>query len=366
MPTPTPLSLLQQLSDNQLTNSSFFAEGLFPAYRYNRYWGYQRPDPNLFFTAISVFTLQQILPGLSPAEQALANAITDRARATYSLFRNKDGLATYNFYATNPSRHFPHGWLMHRFRHFQLPDDIDDTAMVYLTRSGEPLQPSPDDLAFLTKKLARHANGSQLVVRNTFSEYRSWRAYSTWFGQNMPIEFDACALANMLCCVYTYGLPLDVHAQDSLTLLADLISTNRYRTNPFRAAHNYAQPAIIAYHVARLIASHDPELLRPVRAKLMTDMRAELAIAPHPMEQILWATSLLRLGESVTDVPLEGIEATFRDFSFFIAGMLSAYEQPWLYHWAHRPFWHIRWRCDAHCRVLVLEYLVLKGAWGIR
>lgn len=360
MLSPTPLILLQQLTDDQHTNSPIFADGLLPAYRYNRYWYYQRPDPNLFFTAISVFTLQQTLPDLSPAEQALASAIIDRARPAYAHFRNKDGLTTYNFYATNPSRHFPHGWLMHRFRHFQLPDDIDDTAMVYLTCRGGPAQPSPDDLAFLTKKLALHANGSQLAVQNTFSEYRSLRAYSTWFGKAMPIEFDACAMANMLCCVYTYGLPLDAHAQDSLTLLADLISTDRYRTDPFRAAHNYARPAIIAYHMARLMANHDPEILRPVRTKLITDMRIDFGSATHPMEQILWATSLLRLGEKAPDVPLDDIEAHFHDFSFFIAGMLSAYEQPWLYRWAHHPFWHIRWRCDAHCRVLLLEYLVLK------
>jgi hypothetical protein len=360
MSASTPRSLLQQLTDDQSTNDPLFTKGLFPAYRYNRHWRYQRPDQNLFFTAISAFTLQQLLPSLSPTEQTLASAIIERARATYSLFRNKDGLATYNFYATNPSQHFSHGWVMHRFRHFQLPDDIDDTAMVYLSRSGGPSQPGSDDLGFLTEKLVQHANRTRLVVRNTFPEYQSLRAYSTWFGKTMPIEFDACALANILCCVYTYSLPLNVHAQDSLTLLADLVVTNRYRTDPFRAAHNYARPVLIAYHVARLMADHDPEILRPVRTKLIADMRAELAIALHPMEQMLWATSLLRLGESVADMPLEGIEGTFHDFSFFIAGMLSAYEQPWLYRWAHHPFWHIRWRCDAHCRVLVLEYLVLK------
>ncbi|MBO0935892.1 hypothetical protein J2I47_04965 [Fibrella sp. HMF5335] len=361
MPSPTPSAILQQLTDDQLTNRPFFADGLFPAYRYNQYWRYQRPDPNLFFTAISVFTLQQLLPHLAPAEQERASALIARAQAAYALFRNKDGLPTYNFYGTSPSRHFPYGWLMHRFRHFQLPDDIDDTAMVYLTRGGGLVQPSASDLTFLHEKLAQHANGTRLTVKNTFPEYRSLRAYSTWFGKNMPIEFDACALANMLCCVYAYGLPLDKHALDSLTLLADLIRTNRYRTDPFRAAHNYARPALIAYHIARLMADHDPELLRPVQAKFVADMQSELARTAPPMEQILWATSLLRLGETAPDVPLEGIEASFGRFSFFIAGMLSAYEQPWLYRWAHHPFWHIRWRCDAHCRVLVLEYLVLRN-----
>ncbi|WP_229375725.1 hypothetical protein [Fibrella aquatilis] len=351
---------MQQITDDQLVDSHLFPEGLLAAYRHNPYWGYERPDPNLFFTTVSVFTLQGLLPRLAPAEQTLVRQIIDRALPSYDAFKNKDGLLTYNFYATRPSRHFPYGLLMHRFRHFQLPDDIDDTAMVYLTRYGSPAQPSPDDLLFLHEKLAHHANGTRLWVRNTFPEYRSLQAYSTWFGKNMPVEFDACALANMLCCVYTYNLPLDVHALDSLTLLADLIRTDRYRTDSFRAAHNYARPSLIAYHVARLMAHHDPEILRPIRAKFVADMRQELALTMQPMEQILWATSLLRLGEKIPAVPLEGIEATFPDFSFFIAGMLSAYEQPGLYRWAHRPFWHIRWRCPAHCRVLVLEYLSLS------
>ena len=319
-----------------------------------------RPDSNLFFTVISVFILQQLFPRLSPDEQALASTLIDRATRTYPAFENKDGLDTYNFYATRPTQHFPHGWIMHRFKHFQLPDDIDDTAMVYLTHKGRPSHSSPVQRLFLTEKLARHANRTRHTVRNTFPEYQSLRAYSTWFGKTMPIEFDACALANMLCCVYANDLPLDIHAHDSLTLLTDLVVTNRYRTDPFHAAPNYARPALIAYHISRLMADHDPEILRPIRAKLIADLWDEAALARHPMDRLLCATSLLRLGESAPDMLLEGIEATFHDFSFFIAGMLSAYEQLWLYRWAHRPFWHIRWRCPAHCRVLVLEYLVLK------
>ena len=117
----------------------------------------------------------------------------------------------------------------------------------------------------------------------------------------------------------------------------------------------------IAYHIARLMAHHDPAILRPVRAKLIADLQQEASWSTHPMDRLLCATSLLRLGEQAPNKPPADVEASFHSFSFFIAGMLSAFEQPWVYRWAHYPFWHIRWRCDAHCRVLLLEYLVLRG-----
>lgn len=315
---------------------------------------YRRPDANLFFTAISVFTLQRLQPLFTAAEQAIADQIIARALPTYSHFRNKDGLATYNFYGTNPTAHFPHGWLLHRLQHFQLPEDIDDTAMVYLTT-----QPSADDLLFLSRKLALHANRTRLTVQTTFPDYRDLRAYSTWFGLNMPIEFDACALANMLYVVYEYGLPLDVHACDSLTLLADIIQTNRYRTDPFRCAPNYARAPLIQYHLARLMDRFDPVILQPVRARFVTDLKADFAQTKSRLDQVLLASSLMRLGETPpADVPVAGIERDFAQFSFFLAGMLSAYPQ--LYRWAPRPFWHIRWQCDDHCRILLLEYRALQ------
>ncbi|CCH00977.1 hypothetical protein FAES_2968 [Fibrella aestuarina BUZ 2] len=374
--------LLRQLTTNQSVRQAGLPGGLVLSYRHNPAWGYRRLDVNLFFTAISVFTLQRLAPLLAPDEQALAAAFVSAATGTYPAFRNAPNLpvagqqptplgditpsgtppvdtplGTYNFYATNPSRHFPNGRFMHRYRHFKLPDDIDDTAMVYLTAN-----PTAADLDYLHRKLARHANQTHQTIRNTFPEYRALRAYSTWFGERMPIEFDACALANMLYCVYDHGLPIDEHATDSLTLLADMVSSDRYRTAPFHCAHNYATTPLIAYHIARLMAAHDPPLLQPIRAKLIRDMQALTAQPLNPMEQVLLGTSLLRLGQQPPPIELADIEAAFGSFSFFIAGMLSAYEQPLLRRLAPQPFWHIRWQCDDHCRVLLIEYLVLRRA----
>jgi hypothetical protein len=356
----TVLGLLNQIAENQATIARNFPAGLLPSYRYNRYWVYRRADPNLFFTAISAFTLQRLLPRLGPNEAALAQRIVTAAVGTYSAFLSRDKQhnipqPTYNFYANVPNGHFPNGLLMHRFRHFMLPDDIDDTAMVYLTTT-----PTATDLDFLHHKLAQHANRTCRAIQNTFANYHDLRAYSTWFGQKMPIEFDACAITNMLYCVYEYGLPLDVPAQDSLALLANMVQTNRFRTDPFRCAHNYATAPLIAYHMARLMAAHDPVLLRPIRTQLIAAMWAMLRETNSRMEQVLLGTSLRRFGENPPPINLEGIENEFSTFSFFIAGMLSSYERPLLRRLAPHPFWHIRWHCPDHCRVLLVEYL-MKG-----
>ncbi|MEZ0538737.1 hypothetical protein [Fibrella arboris] len=350
------LDLLIIIADNQQVSSPFFNPGLLHAYRYNQAWSYRRPDPNLFYTAISAFTVQRLHSSFTPDEQAVADRILALALPTYAHFQNKAGLATYNFYGTKPTAHFPHGRLMHRFNHFKLPDDIDDTAMVYLTTT-----PSVEQLDFLTRKLAQHANRTRLTVQHSFADYRDLKAYSTWFGLHMPIEFDACAIANMLYVVYEYALPIDAHAQDSLTFLHDIILTDRYRTDAFRCAHNYARPPLIQYHLARLIGVFNPVRLQSVRDKLVADLHADFRTTTNRPDQLLLAIALMRLGEQpLANVPLAGIEADFASFSFFIAGMLSAYTQPWLYRWASRSFWHIRWQCDDHNRVLLLEYLVLQ------
>lgn len=346
--THSPQTLLNHVAQLQQP------DGLFASERSNPAWFYRRADTNVFFTAITVFTLQGLRAGLSEREQTVVDGLSQQAVAAYRGFRNKDGLDTYNFYRTRPSNHFPHGLLFRHFRHFQLPDDIDDTAMVYLTTV-----PNRTVLNGLKTKLTHHANGVQSVAPNTFPAYRQLAAYSTWFGKNMPVELDACALSNLLYCIYQYDLPRNRHDADSLTFLRSIVETDRYRTDPFRCAHNYARTSLIVYHLARFIGTFDPPELRAIRPKLIADARTALAGAMNRMEQVLLATSLLRLGEAVGRLDLTGIETDVAGFHFFIAGLLSAYPQPWLYRWAHRPFWHIRWRCEAYNWALVLEYVVM-------
>jgi hypothetical protein len=100
--------------------------------------------------------------------------------------------------------------------------------------------------------------------------------------------------------------------------------------------------------------------LVPVRAKLMADTEVLLEKETQPMYRVLLATSLLRLGKVPPRIAVENYTShDFEGFYFFIAGLLTAYENPLLYRLAPNPLFHMYWTCEAHCWTLLAEYEVL-------
>jgi hypothetical protein len=331
-------------------------DGLFASFRSNTTLFYRRPDTNIFFTVITVFTLQRLRESVSGRARQQIDQIAERAGRAYPRFQNKDGLKTYNFWPTRPSQHFSNGYLFRHFEHFRIPDDIDDTAMVYLTT--ETTQP---ERLWLREKLSQHANGSQppRQIRNTYPDYRQLTAYSTWFGKNMPVDFDACALSNLLYWVYQNDLPRNQHDADALTYLRSIVETGRYVTEPFLCAPHYARTSLIIYHLARLLATFSIPELTPIQSPLVADAYEQLNRTTNRLERVMLTTALYWLGERPTPVDLTNIEEAFATFHFFIAGMLTAYEQPWLRRFAARPWVQMRWQCEAHNWALLAEYLAI-------
>jgi len=336
-------------------NRKYFPEGIFESYRSNKYWRYRRPDANVFFTTITIFTLNNIKGFLSIESQLLVEDITNKAVNSYELFKNKDGLNTYNFFRTSPSQHFPHGNILHRFNHFKIPDDIDDTAMIYMT-----LPHTKEDAKWLKNKLISHSNDYKNQIKNTFPEYRNLKAYSTWFGKDMYIEFDACALSNMIYCLLSYGLELDEYGQDSIEYIQKTILSNQYIEQPFRVAHQYARTPLIMYHVMRLMNKfHIPEL-EICRHKLEHDILHYLQKKDlNFMDKVLLEISLkskINVNKNVIEV-LNHNEVDANS-PFFIAGLLTAYENSILYKLSSSKFFHINWTCEAHQLALLAEWMV--------
>lgn len=345
-----------RVSELQSQGNAIFPKGLFPAQRVNEIIGYRRDDTTMFFSAIIGFTLQSIHQYCDADSGALINRICAGITANFPKFQNKDGLKTYNFWKTKPSEHFPNGRIFRHLEHFRIPDDIDDTAFAYLTTT-----PTRAELLWLKEKLALHANGSKQWISNTYPEYQSLKAYSTWFGKNMYIEFDVSVLSNIMYCILHYQLPWNDHDDASLTYIRSVIETGRYLDAPFRCAHQYPRTPLIIYHVARLIAAFDPPVLQAIRNKLIEDTLRLLDGTQHPMDRVILSTSLIRLGVNTTRIPVEDFtNKDFTGFYFFIAGLLTAYENPWLYRLSYHPLFHMRWICEAHCWTLLAEYEALS------
>ncbi len=339
----------------QSKGDQYFPVGIFPAYRENTGIGYRRPDTTIFFSAISAFTLQSLRSRQEEAVQFQIDKICERIVANYPDFQNKDGLRTYNFWKTKPSKHFPNGYIFKRYEHFRIPDDVDDTAFVYLTTN-----PTREELLWLKNKLVLHANGYKQWIRNTYPEYRSLKAYSTWFGKNMYIEFDVSVLCNLMYCILKYQLPLNEHDEDSLAYISSVIKSDRYRSVPFRCAHQYPRTELIIYHVSRLLAAFNPEALSDIRAKLIEDTLEILQKTEKKMDRVILSISLMRLGIKPNRIPVESFtKADFKGFYFFIAGLLTAYENPILYKFSNSGLFHMHWVCEAHCWLLLFEYETL-------
>lgn len=343
---------IDRISGLQCNGNKYFSNGLFPSYRENNRLGYKRADSTIFFSSIICFSLQEIAPNCNQATLEKIKGIQDRVISNYPDYQNKGGLQTYNFWKTKPSKHFPNGNLFKRSLHFKIPDDIDDTAFVYLNTPR-----SKERSNWLKHKLQMHANGAKQQVSNTFADCRHLKAYSTWFGDKMYIEFDACALSNMLYWVFSNGFKLTVNDEDSLNYIKIIIETNRYLTHPFYCAHHYPRAALIIYHITRLISAFDPEILKTIKQKLIIDTQILLSKTLHPLDRVVLSISLLRLGVKSGYVEVESLTTKdFKGFYFFIAGLLTAYESKVLYKLAPLPIFHMNWFCEAHCWALLAEY----------
>lgn len=347
-------AILKELQKLQSKGNSVYPEGIFPSQRYHPFLPYLREDDNLFFTASVVHIIQGL--ELSVEEQRLADSIINVACSTYPLFQNKDGLNTYNFWQTRPSRHFPNGLFMKRFKHFQIPDDVDDTSLVYLTENR-----GKKEVGELRERLKQHANLAYKRAFNPLSKYRERKIYSTFFGKKMYIEFDVCVLSNLMQLILQHITDeLNEYDTNTLDFIADVIESGEHRSLPFYSAPNYPTTELILYHVARLIPLLPLEYKARIETIVIADLQSLLNTSTG-INSIMIENSLLKLGESM-DIQSNSPEGLVQDdkFFFFHAGMITAFENRVAQKMANRPFFHIRYKCEALNWALLLENLVLR------
>ncbi|MBI1288064.1 MAG: hypothetical protein GC178_10870 [Flavobacteriales bacterium] len=349
--------LLLMLQELQSKGDSVYPRGIFPSQRFHPFLPYSREDDNLFFTASVVHILQQLQNRLSAAERTIADDIIQNGISAYSLFKNKDGLDTYNFWQTRPSRHFPNGMFMHRFKHFQIPDDVDDTALVFLTENA-----SKERVAQLREKLKSHANLAYKRAFNPLPKYRDLKCYSTFFGKQMYIEFDICVLSNLIRVILKHFKEDELNEYDRYTLqfITEVIMNDEHRSLPFYSAPNYPTTELILYHVARLIPLLPESYRKQIEPKLKTDIQ-EFLNDSNGMKRILLENAAMKLGlafepnKQDSFTPLED-----RNFFFFHAGMITAFENSVAQKLADRKFFHLQYASKALNGALLIENRVWK------
>lgn len=347
--------LIERIALCQSRGDAFFPDGIFPSYRHKKYLFYRRPDTNIFYTATIVFILNQVKDKVSAKSQTIIEHITARAIKNYPDFQNKDGLKTYNFWKTKPSKHFPNGSIFKHFDHFRIPDDIDDTALIYLT-----LPHSKEDVLWLKEKVKLHTRPP--APKGELNESQT-AVYSTWFGKNMPIEHDVCALCNLMYLFEKHQLPHNEYDETVFAFLREVILEEKYITDAFKVAHNYATTPLIIYHYARLLGGFNIPQLEVCREKLIYKTKQLLDNELDTMNRVILETSLLKMdkSEKITD-PQFLITNNQSPFTYFIAGLLSSYRNPILYFFAPFKITQMEWECEAHELALIVERTVATVA----
>lgn len=344
-------SLLLSINHLQVKRSdSNYACGMFRSQR--NYLSIKRKswqDNNIFFTALIVWTLKEMRPYLSMKNQQICDSIMIGATSNYYLYQNKDGGPTYNFWQTNPSRHFPNSAYFSKKKKYILPDDLDDTSIIYLSMDFN------DSLKKAVKKLIfENANNEKGKIRNTKRKYRHVEAYSTWFGANMPIDFDICVQANALRFVFDNHLKLDKKDSATIKLIKQMVMSNIYLRKSAYVSPHYQNPSIILYHLSRLVSSQNAALMDDIRPKLIGDIRNQLGKVIHPIEKMLLQTALLKFGEMIRSQPII-TEKDMNDFYFFVANMTSVFPNPIKGMFAKSRKTNFFYNCSAYYLTLVLE-----------
>ncbi|HCL05270.1 MAG TPA: hypothetical protein DHW64_04605 [Chitinophagaceae bacterium] len=324
--------LLERIDHLQAKNNDVFPKGSIPSYRMyalnkNRY----KADINPFFTGLVAFTLEDIKADLSVAQQIQANHIISNTQAVYPTFQHrKTSRNTYNFWPTDRPQIFPHsGWLNLFNKSRALPDDLDDTVIILMA------QRKADSVAEKVHQLMQgYTNNDTKKVTNTFPEYQHTGAYSTWFGEKMPVDFDISVLSNILYFVQFYHLKWTAADSASLYLIEDMIRTNKHIEFANYVSPHYATLPNILYHVSRLMSLRPIPSLEKLKPQLIADTRKALAAANTFMDKVILSTSLLRWGVEPPEIVLNESHSLIdliedEQFYFFIASMASMLPDPW-------------------------------------
>lgn len=356
-------TLINWLDKMQSTGDDFYDAGLFPSQRIHPVLNYNKEDNNIFFTGLITMILQDVAPYLSENSKQKANEMIRLAVMNYPKYRNKSGRPTYNFWQTDPPRHFPNDRILSAFKKFILPDDFDDTSIIFLTDEKEA-----EEVNQLKQEMKRHTNKYKLTVENTYDKYKNIRAYSTWFGKDMPIDFDIAVLANTMSMVYAYKLPLNRYDSASLHLINQMLEDNEHMKNPEYVSPHYKTTAVILYHIARLISAYEPVIVSDQKKQVILEINKEIKKTESLMEFILLGTSLMKLGLCPPPINRE-LKNDIGEYQFFVANMVSTLNDPWKKMLGATNLLAFPYTCLAYDYALLLEHMIyrkMSGCPGIR
>jgi len=342
------MSILTQITSNQFRNKLNVFTSNIHFYR----WHFK--DDNIFFTALIAFTLKGLKSDFTIDEQKTITQLLKDSQKAFTSFRNKDQKLSYNFYTTQPVNQYSGIPFLNKFTAIRVPDDLDDTALIYLTnpkietKSALKIKDSFEQL-------------SEKSISSIPKKYRSTKAYRSWFATKMKNDIDVCVLCNVLIWNFENKLKLSKVDLDSILLISNLITENKLLKQAYIFAPHYKNKAIVLYHVVRCLELTKYVELCKHKHTLIKNCFALLKTVKHPLEKIILHTSLYKLGHA-TKFNLHFSTKDINSFYWFKANPFSI-TKPWIKTlFSRKNFLHLQYQCTPYNWVLILELEKKSGA----
>ena len=350
--------ILNKIGELQIRHKdNFYHRGLFPSQRINKKENKIVDDNSIFFTGLISYTLKSVKDSLSKNDQTIIDSILSYSLESLKYYKNRNGENTYNFYQVRPEENpFPNGRYFTKAEFKRVPDDLDDTSIIYL------MQDSSDSLNYaIKKKMEKHAVVEKYT--STYSQFRKNKIYKTWFSSEMKQDIDICVVSNVLTLMFQKELTLSTVDTASIEFIKASIRQDLHLNKEYLISPHYQETSIILYHVARLIAISNNVLLDDIKEKVIQDIYDQLGLVNNDVEKVILLTSLYRLGEKIDfDINLHDLKIDMTKYYWFKANPFCV-----------RPFWVKKmigssnilnqyYRSKAYYWSLVLELEVLSKA----
>ncbi|MBN2637736.1 MAG: hypothetical protein JXR65_01465 [Bacteroidales bacterium] len=351
------IHILEKIDSLQSRGNGFYTRGLFPSQMGLVGGRKMYEDNNIFFTALTLYTLQSIKNQFSIKGKFLISNMSGCAKNLYPLYQNRQWGPTYNFYQTHPDRPFPGLKILSGMKKFRLADDLDDTSIIYL------LLHTNDSLNAAVKKRMEAQAKSPKKVTSTFKKYRNYKAYRTWFAHKMKQDMDICVMSNALLFVIRKGLPLDSTDSCTITLIKKMVNENEIMKHGYIVSSHYQKSPVILYHLSRLISvANNPEL-NGLIPKIVTDLKYELKISKNAMDRVILISSLYRLHQKVDfSFSYNNLNKAMQSFYWFMANPFSGSNVTIKRIIGRKGLLNFEYKSEAYYWSLVLELQSLTGA----
>jgi len=348
------ISILDTLQKHQVEEDELYKSGLFRTQLIRKNGKYLPEDNNVFFTALIVYTLQSLANDLNSEEKKRAQRIISKAKEAYPYYSNRNDELTYNFYQTKPEMPFPAAPL---FSNNLLPDDLDDTALIYLSLLNEFDQFNKLFL-LINEQSTRHPS-----VKSTYKQYRESKAYRTWFADKMKQDLDICVIANVLLLGAKLEREPDSITRASLNFINSAVRQNLHDNKPHLISPHYQRTTIILYHLARLLETGFYNELNQLRELLIDDIYFQLKTAETTIDQVILLTSLVRLEEQVTfEIDQAAFENDMKTYAWFMGNPFTGSALFWKKLLGKNRLFQYKHRSIPYYWMLLLELKTISKA----